>query len=177
MTEAQHLPLIAADQLVQRLAVGARRIAEAEPLYLYFAAPSGGRVLVRELSGAGEGGLAETLAEIETIPDGQREPFCEELADFIDGLVSHYVLDNGKVVVAHAGMKESMQGRGSGKVREFALYGETTGETDEFGNPLYVLEVPCFGSVKDADGNYVFDPDGNHIHVDFDVAERASAGV
>ena len=59
-----------------------------------------------------------------------------ELADFLDGLVSHYVLDDGKLVVAHAGMKEEMQGRGSGRVREFALYGETTGETDEFGLPV-----------------------------------------
>jgi protein phosphatase len=33
-------------------------------------------------------------------------------------------------------MKEEMQGRGSGRVREFALYGETTGETDEFGLPI-----------------------------------------
>ena len=50
--------------------------------------------------------------------------------------MSHYVLDDGKLVVAHAGMKEEMQGRGSGKVRDFALYGETTGETDEFGLPV-----------------------------------------
>ena len=50
--------------------------------------------------------------------------------------MSHYVLDDGKLVVAHAGMKESMQGRGSGAVREFALFGETTGETDEFGLPV-----------------------------------------
>ena len=57
-------------------------------------------------------------------------------ATFIDDLVSHYVLDDGKLVVAHAGMKEEMQGRGSGTVREFALYGETTGETDEFGLPV-----------------------------------------
>ncbi len=42
----------------------------------------------------------------------------------------------GKLVVAHAGMKEAMQGRGSGRVRDFALYGETTGETDEFGLPV-----------------------------------------
>jgi hypothetical protein len=45
-------------------------------------------------------------------------------------------LDEGKLVVAQAGMKEEMQGRGSGKVRDFALYGETTGETDEFGLPV-----------------------------------------
>jgi protein phosphatase len=52
------------------------------------------------------------------------------------GLVSHYVFDDGRLVVAHAGLKESMHGRGSGAVREFALYGETTGETDEFGLPV-----------------------------------------
>jgi protein phosphatase len=57
-------------------------------------------------------------------------------AEFIDSLVSHYVLDDGRLVVAHAGMKQEMQGRGSGKVREFALYGETTSETDEFGLPV-----------------------------------------
>ncbi|QDU88994.1 Bis(5'-nucleosyl)-tetraphosphatase PrpE [asymmetrical] [Pirellulimonas nuda] len=81
-------------------------------------------------------GLAETMAEIDAIPEGSRAGFCRGLADFLDGLISHYVLDDGKIVVAHAGMKESMQGRGSGKVREFALYGETTGETDEFGLPV-----------------------------------------
>ncbi|REJ68303.1 MAG: polynucleotide kinase-phosphatase [Planctomycetota bacterium] len=81
-------------------------------------------------------GLAESLAEIDAIEETQQEEFRKQLCGFLDSLVSHYVLDNGKVVVAHAGMKESMQGRGSGKVREFALYGETTGETDEFGLPV-----------------------------------------
>jgi protein phosphatase len=81
-------------------------------------------------------GLAESLAEIEALPDEVRAAFRKELAEFLDGLVSHYVLDDGKLVVAHAGMKAEMQGRGSGKVREFALYGETTGETDEFGLPI-----------------------------------------
>ena len=33
-------------------------------------------------------------------------------------------------------MPERYQGRGSRRVREFALYGETTGETDEFGLPV-----------------------------------------
>src|SRR5207249_3866806 len=62
--------------------------------------------------------------------------FRHLVSDFLDELVSHYVLDDGKLIVAHAGMKEEMQGRGSGKVRDFALYGETTGETDEFGLPV-----------------------------------------
>lgn len=77
-------------------------------------------------------GLAESLAQLGQEP----KEFNEQVAAFIDGRVSHYVLDDGKLVVAHAGMKESMQGRGSGKVRDFALYGETTGETDEFGLPV-----------------------------------------
>lgn len=74
-------------------------------------------------------GLAESMEQLAHEP----EEFREQAAKFLDGLVSHYVFDDGKLVVAHAGMKESMQGRGSGKVRDFALYGETTGETDEFG--------------------------------------------
>ncbi len=81
-------------------------------------------------------GLANSLAEIDALPDEVRAAFRKELAEFLDGLVSHYVLDDGKLVVAHAGMKAEMQGRGSGKVRDFALYGETSGETDQFGLPV-----------------------------------------
>ena len=77
-------------------------------------------------------GLAESMAQLEA----ESPEFRLLVADFIGDLVSHYVLDRGKLVVAHAGLKESMHGRGSGAVREFALYGETTGETDEFGLPI-----------------------------------------
>ncbi|WP_107805982.1 polynucleotide kinase-phosphatase [Nodularia spumigena] len=81
-------------------------------------------------------GLEQTLTEIEALPDEVREPFTTELQKFLDSLISHYLLDNGRLVVAHAGMKQEMQGRGSGAVREFALYGESTGEIDEFGLPV-----------------------------------------
>lgn len=91
--------------------------------------------LLRKLSGRDvklTHGLAETMQQLESTS----EAFRQEVATFIDGLVSHYVLDDGKLVVAHAGLKESFQGRGSGAVREFCLYGETTGETDEYGFPV-----------------------------------------
>lgn len=81
-------------------------------------------------------GLDRSLGEIEGLPAEQQEVVKREVVEFLDGLVSHYVYDDGKLVVAHAGMREEMQGRGSGKVRDFALYGETTGETDEFGLPI-----------------------------------------
>jgi protein phosphatase len=77
-------------------------------------------------------GLEDSLRQLEAEP----VEFRDHVASFLDDLVSHYVLDDGKLVVAHAGMKEEMQGRGSGRVRDFALYGETTGETDEFGLPI-----------------------------------------
>ncbi|MEP7339038.1 MAG: polynucleotide kinase-phosphatase [Acidobacteriota bacterium] len=77
-------------------------------------------------------GLAESLEQLEPEPG----EFKTRVADFVDSLVSHYVLDEGNLVVAHAGMKEALQGRGSGKVRDFALFGETTGETDEYGLPV-----------------------------------------
>lgn len=77
-------------------------------------------------------GLAETLRQLE----GETDAFKNDVKEFLYGLVSHYVLDAGKLVVAHAGLKEEMQGRGSGAVRSFCLYGETTGETDEFGLPV-----------------------------------------
>lgn len=94
--------------------------------------------LVRALDGAKvtvSHGLETTLAEIERAgvddPDLRRR-----IRDWCYGLVSHLVLDDGRLVVAHAGLKEAYHGRASGRVRSFALYGDTTGETDEFGLPV-----------------------------------------
>ncbi|EIV94845.1 polynucleotide kinase-phosphatase [Frankia sp. QA3] len=77
-------------------------------------------------------GLAESLAQLATEP----APFRAEVERFLDGLISHYVLDGGRLVVAHAGLPERYHGRASGRVRELCLYGETTGESDEYGLPV-----------------------------------------
>lgn len=77
-------------------------------------------------------GLEVTVEQL----GAESDEFKNAVAEFIYGLVSHYVFDDGKLVVAHAGLKEEMQGRGSGAVRSFCMYGETTGETDEFGLPV-----------------------------------------
>jgi polynucleotide kinase-phosphatase len=77
-------------------------------------------------------GLAETLEQLAAEP----EEFRAQAEQFIDGLISHYVLDAGRLVVAHAGLIERYQGRASGRVRAFCLYGQTTGETDEYGLPV-----------------------------------------
>ena len=91
--------------------------------------------LVRKLRGRNvqiSHGLAESLEQLEAEPT----EFRQQAEAFLDGLISHYVLDDGNLVVAHAGMKPEYQGRASSRVRDFCLYGETTGETDEFGLPV-----------------------------------------
>jgi polynucleotide kinase-phosphatase len=77
-------------------------------------------------------GLQESLDQLAAEP----EEFRKAALEFMDGLISHYQLDGGRLVVAHAGLKEAYHGRASGRVRSFALYGDTTGETDEYGLPV-----------------------------------------
>ncbi|HEY7356453.1 MAG TPA: polynucleotide kinase-phosphatase [Ktedonobacterales bacterium] len=81
-------------------------------------------------------GLPETVAQLDALPAEERATWVAEYQAFMDSLVAHLALDGGQLVVAHAGMKEAYQGRASGRVRAFALFGETTGETDEFGLPV-----------------------------------------
>jgi len=77
-------------------------------------------------------GLQTTIADLETGGDA----FKARVKTFIKKLISHYILDGGKLAVAHAGIKAEMQGRASSAIRSFCLYGETTGETDEYGLPV-----------------------------------------
>jgi protein phosphatase len=91
--------------------------------------------LMKKLKGANvklTHGLDITVEQLEK----QDNEFIEKAKNFLDSLISHYVFDEEKLVTAHAGLKEKYQGRSSGYVRQFCLYGETTGETDEYGLPV-----------------------------------------
>lgn len=77
-------------------------------------------------------GLQATIDDLST----QSLAFRERAKRFIGGLVSHYLLDGGRLAVAHAGIKAEMLGRASGAIRGFCLYGETTGESDDLGLPV-----------------------------------------
>ena len=77
-------------------------------------------------------GLAETVAELDSLSDEEKAGY----RSFLDSLISHYVLDGGNLVVAHAGLKEEYHGKASGRVRSFCMYGDITGESDEFGFPV-----------------------------------------
>ena len=100
--------------------------------------------LLRALSGKNvrlTHGLAESVEQLAR----EDASFRESVARFIDRLGFHYVLDHGRLVVAHAGLREALQGRVSGRVREFALYGETTGEVDEVGLPVRLDWARAYG--------------------------------
>ncbi|MFN8052781.1 MAG: polynucleotide kinase-phosphatase [Acidimicrobiales bacterium] len=91
--------------------------------------------LVRALNGRNvtlSHGLAESIEQLKNEPP----EFVDSARQFMDRLVSHAVLDEGRLVVAHAGLREEMHNRTSGVVRSFSLFGDTTGETDEYGFPV-----------------------------------------
>ena len=77
-------------------------------------------------------GLQQSIEDLEA----SGEAFQRRVKKFIGNLVSHYMLDGGRLAVAHAGIKVEMQNRASNAIRQFCMYGETTGEIDEFGLPV-----------------------------------------
>jgi protein phosphatase len=77
-------------------------------------------------------GLQNTVDELQKQSSG----FRAQTAKFLGGLPSHYILDGGALVVTHAGIKEHFIGLDTKRIREFCLYGEITGETDEYGFPV-----------------------------------------
>jgi len=76
-------------------------------------------------------GLAGTLDQI----GREKVGFRRQVTAFIEGLPDHLVLDDGRLVVAHAGLPEALHGRSTRRVREFAMYGLTTGRLDAEGLP------------------------------------------
>jgi len=81
-------------------------------------------------------GLEHTLAEIEALPLEEQSAFKRELQAFLAALPHHCILDDYRLVIAHAGLKQELHGNMSSESRAFALYGETTGQRDEYGLPI-----------------------------------------
>ena len=91
--------------------------------------------LARQLAGKNvqlTHGLAESVHQLARTSLA----FKAQVRAFIDHLIEHYVLDQGQLVVAHAGLPAGLQGRVSGRVRACAVYGQTTGQADAWGLPV-----------------------------------------
>jgi protein phosphatase len=91
--------------------------------------------LIRALSGRSiqySHGLEVTMRQLE----GESATFRKRARAFCESLPHHLVLDDGRLVVAHAGLAEHLHGVDSGRARSFALYGDTTGGVDDYGLPV-----------------------------------------
>lgn len=77
-------------------------------------------------------GLAESLEQLAREP----EAFRHSARRFMTGLPTQLQLDEGRLVIAHAGLREELHGSTSMRARAVALYGETTGERDDYGLPV-----------------------------------------
>lgn len=77
-------------------------------------------------------GLQETLDQLAQTTDA----FKKEVIHFLENLPCYLILDQGKLVIAHAGIKEHYIGDSSKKIRAFCLYGQPTGQYDEYGFPI-----------------------------------------
>jgi diadenosine tetraphosphatase ApaH/serine/threonine PP2A family protein phosphatase len=91
--------------------------------------------LVRALRGAPvrmSHGLEESMDQLAE----ETQAFRNAVVEFMADLPHQLVLDDGRLVVAHAGLREDLHGSDSPRARSFALYGDTTGQRDEHGLPV-----------------------------------------
>jgi protein phosphatase len=81
-------------------------------------------------------GLEKTLAEIEALPVRERRDLIELTKTTIMTAPPYLILDDGQLVVTHAGIKEWMIGKVTKRIRDFCLYGDVSGALDERGLPV-----------------------------------------
>lgn len=82
-------------------------------------------------------GLETTVAEIDALSKEQRKQFLYRYRQFYDALPLYQTLNTGELIIAHAGIPESLIGVPySEKVRVFVLYGDITGKTLPNGKPV-----------------------------------------
>ncbi|GAB4454482.1 MAG: hypothetical protein OHK0029_09130 [Armatimonadaceae bacterium] len=80
-------------------------------------------------------GLELTEQQINELPQAQREQLVADVMTYLATAPPYLVLDNGSLVVTHAGIREEMIGSYSGQVRQFTLYGDVRG-FDDSGRPI-----------------------------------------
>lgn len=81
-------------------------------------------------------GLERTVRELEALPGGERRAVGRGFRWLFEQAPPYMILDGGRLVVAHAGIKEDMIGRMSRRITNFCLYGDTTGERTPEGLPV-----------------------------------------
>jgi Predicted kinase len=81
-------------------------------------------------------GLEMTVDEYENLEGQEKQRFKEKFKSLYESAPPYLILDDGRLVVAHAGIKEDMIGKYSKEILDFVLYGDVTGEVDIEGFPV-----------------------------------------
>jgi protein phosphatase len=81
-------------------------------------------------------GLETTVSEFLSLNKTQRNSFREKFIRLYESAPLYQVLDQGKLVLAHAGIREDYIGKNNSKVKTFVLYGDITGENNADGTPV-----------------------------------------
>ena len=81
-------------------------------------------------------GLERTLEELDRAGQIRRESIAGRFLEIYERAQPYLMLDGGRLVVAHAGIKEKMIGRLSKKIYQFCLFGDTTGDITGEGFPV-----------------------------------------
>lgn len=81
-------------------------------------------------------GLETTVAELDALSPKARNHIATTFIKLYENSSLYVTLDNGKLVIAHAGIREDYIGRHDKKVKTFVLYGDITGQKHEDGSPV-----------------------------------------
>ena len=81
-------------------------------------------------------GLETTVAEFTVLKQEEQNDFRSKFLQLYDSSPLYHVLDQGKLVLAHAGIREAYIGKNNAKVKTFVLYGDITGELNPDGTPV-----------------------------------------
>lgn len=81
-------------------------------------------------------GLETTVAELNNLSAQALNHYQKMFMELYENAPLYQVLDNGKLVIAHAGIKEEMIGKTNKAIKTFVLYGDITGEMLPDGMPV-----------------------------------------
>ncbi|WP_201715260.1 bis(5'-nucleosyl)-tetraphosphatase PrpE [Rossellomorea arthrocnemi] len=81
-------------------------------------------------------GLETTVAELSSLPQKERNRFREMFVKLYEQAPLYQELDEGRLIIAHAGIKENLIGKQTNRVKTFVLYGDISGEINEDGTPV-----------------------------------------
>ncbi|WP_462408998.1 bis(5'-nucleosyl)-tetraphosphatase PrpE [Neobacillus sp. Marseille-QA0830] len=81
-------------------------------------------------------GLETTVAEYETLYSEDKQSIRTKYMELYENAPLYHVLDDQKLIIAHAGIRQDYIGRMDAKVKTFVLYGDITGEKHSDGSPV-----------------------------------------